>query len=790
MIHLITGREDKYNVNELLQNDIVISSASDFRNFIQSQKSIQLDTETNVVRSLFTFKEKNPNDKTPHWILDENGQRIPVERELYVVQIGDYTGEEQWIFDITGLTGLKLKYLKDCLDNKELKKIIHNANFEYTIIKKTFGIDLNKIRDTMLMSKILKTGIETPKGFHGLAGCVKRYFNIDISKEAQTTFSSDPMSVLQILYAATDVTLMGKLHDALQLEIEHWQLENTVKVECAYVRASSDAFYDNLYLDIPKWRELMAIKEQEIKDSEEELFSILRTEFLKQSEEVGFIQANDTYLFSWGSSKMKRDLMQLVYPDMPKDCTTLPAYKKYQAYLKSNEEEVSTEVLDLYLKRNFEGLERYFINNHQQYLLDNGLFVPKGTININFNSPDQVLQLFRFIKPDLISVNKKNIPKVSHPLAKSYKNYKKVTKLYQSYGQNFIDACSYDGMLRVQNLNQIVNTGRISMALFQLLPQKGGYRECFYAEDGWTICGIDYSSQELVVAGTISGEPVVLEALEKGWDMHSICASLMFPNEWAEAGEDPKPKGKPKSKKGDDLRSYSKRTSFGIMYGKSAIGLAEDLDLYANTDELFIEFEQELDGLIRTSCQEEYAQFIEANHSNRDNKTARKAYIRYKRAKGEFMPDEITGDDLVQRFKNALPILNNYLSNNAESAKSKLFSRTNDILGRIRFFEKPENEKEASAIFREAMNFPIQGSSAGMTKYACILIKNYVEDHNLQDKVKMLFAVHDEILTKVKLEFSEEWCKIKMKLMEDAGTFILDNHLQKAEGGCHVRWTK
>lgn len=225
------------------------------------------------------------------------------------------------------------------------------------------------------------------------------------------------------------------------------------------------------------------------------------------------------------------------------------------------------------------------------------------------------------------------------------------------------------------------------------------------------------------------------------------------------------------------------------MYGKSAIGLAEDLDLYANTDEIIEEFPNEIEELISNNT-DEFLDFISNNHNGKDNKTSRKAYIKFKRNKGEFLPDEITGDDLVQRFKNALPILNSYLSNNAESAVHKLHSRTKDVFGRIRFFERPENIKEEKAIFREAMNHPIQSSSAGMTKFACILIKKYIEEHSLQDKVKMLFAVHDEILTKVRIDFSEEWYKIQMKLMEEAGEFVLDNKLQRAEGGCQLRWTK
>jgi DNA polymerase I-like protein with 3'-5' exonuclease and polymerase domains len=767
MIHLITSRENKYDVNALLENDIVISSADDFRNFIQSQKSIQLDTETNVVDRLFN-------------------------RELYVVQIGDYNGEEQWIFDITGLSGLKLKYLKDCLNDKSLQKIIHNSMFEYSIIQKTWSIDIDKIRDTMLMSRVLKTGINMPKGYHGLAGCIRRYFNIDVDKGSQTSFTSDPMSIQQLLYAATDVTLMGKLHDALQVEIDHWKLENTVKLECSVVRPFADGLWNNLYLNSKQWQSLMDEKKIQIEECEKELFSILQNEFLKQAEDIGFIQAQDTYLFSWGSSKMKRDLMRLVYPMMPEDCTTLPAYKKFQGYLKEHEDviHVDTSVLDLYLKRNFEGLERYFIQHHQDYLLETNLFIPKGRININFNSPEQVLKLFQLIDPTLIEVGKDTITKLKHPLAKTYRSYKKLTKLYQSYGQNFLDVIDEDGMFRIQSINQLASTGRISMTHLQLLPKDPPtYRACFHPEPGWQIYGCDYNSQELVIAATLSQEPAMLYAIENGHDMHSVCASLMFSDKWEACGEDPKPTGKPKTALGKKLRDSSKTTTFGVCYGKSAIGLAESLDLYANTDELIEAFPIEVDALLYEN-KDEYKDFCLSNHNGKHNKTSTKAFVKLKRSLGEFLTDEITGDDLIQRFKTAFPMLNSYLSNNAESAVSRLHSRTKDIFGRIRFFEKPENMKEEKAIFRESMNHPIQSGAANMSKYACVLIKRYIENNGLQDKVKFLFAIHDEILTKVKDEFAEEWGKIQMRLMEEAGLFVLDNNLQKAEGKLSLVWEK
>ena len=430
---------------------------------------------------------------------------------------------------------------------------------------------------------------------------------------------------------------------------------------------------------------------------------MLRSDFLTECEGLGFIQPNDKYLFSWGSSKMKKELLWLKYPNMPDDCTSLPKFKKFRQYLVDNEPLVDITPLDLLLGRNFPDLEMYFINNFNSKLLELGYFIPKGTVNINFSSPTQTLQLFQLIKPDLESVDKETIEKIKHPLADLFRKYVKAQKLYSSYGQNFIDSCDKDGMLRIPDIQQILNTGRISMKLFQLVPSVGEYRNCFSPPKGWKVCGIDYNSQELVVVGTLSGEPKVLEALNNGWDLHSICASMMFPKEWSACGEDPVPKGKPKSKEGNQLRSWSKKTSFGIMYGKSAIGLARDLGLFANTEELIDGNLEAVENLL-INYSDRYKSHCLEQHNGKETKLSRKTFIKVMRNEGLFLPDIITGDDLVQRFKSAFPLLNAYLSDGAESAVVRQFIRTADIFGRIRFFERPNNIKEEKAIFREAMN--------------------------------------------------------------------------------------
>ena len=425
-------------------------------------------------------------------LIDENGERIPKERELYVVQIGDKAGVDQWLFDIPEISNLNKIHLKKALASP-VQKIIHNALFEYTIIKKSFGIDINNIRDTYLMSRILHTGLKMPKGFHGLSGCLKRYFKFELDKTLQTTFTGEPLEVKQALYAAEDVVPLGMLHDALQVDIDKWDLENVVRLECAVLRPYGDAMYENFYLDIPKWRSLVDEMQIEYDKTLSDLYGILRSEFKEQCEELGFIQKNDEYHFNWKSTKMKNQILRILYPNIPEHCTTLPQFKKYMKDLEETSEE-NTSVLEQYLNKNYTFIEQQMILNHRDKIKELGLFTSKGEMLINFNSPEQVLALFQLIDPKLEKVNKKALTKLKHPLILTYKSLKKYAKLLTSYGENFINAAGPDGMMRINGIQQILDTGRTSVDLLQLLPSQTEHRTCFYPPKGWKACGVDYAS--------------------------------------------------------------------------------------------------------------------------------------------------------------------------------------------------------------------------------------------------------------------------------------------------------
>lgn len=136
MIYLLTNRKHEYNAEELAENGICFGKTRDLLAWLENyQDPIQLDSETNIVEGVYAWKgylKGKNNDFTEE--LDENGQRIPQQRECYVVQVGDFEGENQWIFDIPNMSLLQRKALEAVLTCKN-QKIIHNALFDYVVFK-------------------------------------------------------------------------------------------------------------------------------------------------------------------------------------------------------------------------------------------------------------------------------------------------------------------------------------------------------------------------------------------------------------------------------------------------------------------------------------------------------------------------------------------------------------------------------------------------------------------------------------------------------------------------------
>jgi len=203
-------------------------------------------------------------------------------------------------------------------------------------------------------------------------------------------------------------------------------------------------------------------------------------------------------------------------------------------------------------------------------------------VAINWDSPKQVLEVFKKLDKDIPSVDSKDLLKYlnSYPIIRQYISYKQQMKLVSSYGRGFFKHASSDGRIRT-DFTQIVDTGRVSSSNpnMQNIPGTNEYRNCFRAPEGWVFVSSDYSSQELNVIAFGSKDPVWLAALEKGQDLHSVCAALVYGKAWDDVAEPDcafmERKAKCKCAAHGKMRKSIKSVNFGLAYGMGASKLAD-----------------------------------------------------------------------------------------------------------------------------------------------------------------------------------------------------------------------
>jgi DNA polymerase I-like protein with 3'-5' exonuclease and polymerase domains len=385
-----------------------------------------------------------------------------------------------------------------------------------------------------------------------------------------------------------------------------------------------------------------------------------------------------------------------------------------------------------------------------EFILDavqGDLFMPVEDIrkvNIKWTSPTQVLKVFQKYVPDLENVNGKQMFKYrrKYPMIDLYVKYKEKMKLATSYGNDFFKFVSCDNKIHT-SFSQILDTGRVASSKpnMQQIPADNSFRNCFTAPDGWCFVSSDYSSQELNVIAFGSKDPVWIKALQERQDLHSVCAELVYGEEWMNSAEDDcnylVAKGKCNCPKHKKLRTNVKTINFGLAYGMGPHKLADTLDI-----------------------------------STKD------------------------AEKLIDKYFDAFPAIGGFLDKLGNFGKTYGYIKTFPPYNRRRWFPKwyarirdsRSDVMELGSIERASKNTPIQGASADMTKKALILIRDYIRESGVP--VKIVMTVHDQIDTICTNEYADQWKDVMTSLMEQAAIGIVTNGLLKADTNISRSWEK
>ena len=267
----------------------------------------------------------------------------------------------------------------------------------------------------------------------------------------------------------------------------------------------------------------------------------------------------------------------------------------------------------------------------------------------------------------------------SHPVIPMILEYRQMRKLKSTYVDPLPTMCDkVDGRVHTNFMQTVTATGRLSsnnpnLQNIPIKTEKGReIRKSFIPRDkDHVLLSADYSQIELRIVAALSGDKHMIEAFHNKHDIHTATASKVFHVPMDEVTR--------------EQRGAAKAVNFGILYGQSAFGLAQGLNISRTEAKGIIDsyFEQ-------FSALKSYMEQV--MHDARE-----KGYVETIMKRRRYLPDINSANAVVRGF--------------AE---------------------------------RNAINAPIQGSAADIIKMAMIKVHHTMKNHHL--KSKMILQVHDELV--------------------------------------------
>ncbi|HST25861.1 MAG TPA: DNA polymerase I [Gaiellaceae bacterium] len=168
-----------------------------------------------------------------------------------------------------------------------------------------------------------------------------------------------------------------------------------------------------------------------------------------------------------------------------------------------------------------------------------------------------------------------------HELVAVLEEWRELSKLINTYLGPLPSMIGEDGRLHTTFNQAVAATGRLSTSNpnLQAIPIRTELgreiRSAFVAEPGWKLVSADYSQVELRILAHVSGEPKLREAFARGEDIHAATAAEVL--------------GRPQAELTKDERNIAKMVNFGIIYGISAFGLSENLEIPREEAQTYID---------------------------------------------------------------------------------------------------------------------------------------------------------------------------------------------------------
>lgn len=331
--------------------------------------------------------------------------------------------------------------------------------------------------------------------------------------------------------------------------------------------------------------------------------------------------------------------------------------------------------------------------------------------DVNPNSSKQLSEILfvklglkhgKKIKTGGFSTDSEILEKISdqHEIIPLILEYRKYAKLLSTYIDGFKPLIGNDGLVHTTYFQAQTATGRLSSRKpnLQNIPIRSDegreIRKLFSARSAdRVLIDADYSQIELRLMAALSGCKAMIDAFNSGADVHAQTAADVF--------------NVPLSEVTPNMRRDAKAVNFGIIYGISDYGLAENLKISPKSAHSYI-----------------------------------------------------------QNYFEKYPEIKAYMDKNVAFAKENGYAVT--IFGRKRYIRELKSSNYNLRLFGErvAMNMPLQGTAADIIKIAMISVWRTLKDRGLRSK--LILQVHDELVIDAYIDEKDEVSKILVDCMENA----------------------
>jgi DNA polymerase-1 len=267
--------------------------------------------------------------------------------------------------------------------------------------------------------------------------------------------------------------------------------------------------------------------------------------------------------------------------------------------------------------------------------------------------------------------------------------------------QTLLDSVNpHDGRIHTTFEQTVAATGRLSSVdpNLQNIPNRNAQgreiRSAFVPGDGFvSLLSSDYSQVELRIMADLSGDEALIDAFRSGTDFHKYVASLVYQQDVADITS--------------DQRSHVKAMSYGLAYGLSTYGLAQQLHI-----------------------------------------------------------SPAAADVLKEQYFATFGKVREYLESLVQTARSKGYTET--IYGRRRYFPglTSTNRQARDAAERGALNAPIQGSAADIMKLAMIKADHDLSQAGLRSRI--ILQIHDELVVEIAAGEQQQATTLVKDAMEHA----------------------